>query len=382
LFIENDIHHNAELERILSRFNKMRVYTTYGYMNILPIKYICENATKFGQLQLNTDTHFNAIIMDIDDENLLTEWNAVGLPVPTIQTLNLNNNKAHLVWLLNVPISKWNTKAVQYYRDIVKSIQILIGADQNYQNHQTKNFLNTIDFHTIYNDYAYDLSEFRSFILPKHSLVYENNLYEIEHSKSRHITLFNQLRHYGYKIAKDKNLFELLKSRAELINQQFDQPISPKSIIKSVYEFCHENRNNFKTKSIAKTMGFSKIQGLSSEDFADEVKKRQSKSAKRTSQLKLAQTLQSIKVAIDYLSRNKIKITQSAIANYTKKSISTIKRHVVIIRNIILKKNGLIRSIRVIASRGEERTTSILLRSYSLYQEENCYIRASCKSPN
>jgi hypothetical protein len=68
-------------------------------MNILPVKYLLKNPNKYNQIQLNTDTHFNAIIMDIDDEEMLTEWNSIGLPTPSIQTRNKKNNKAHLIWL-------------------------------------------------------------------------------------------------------------------------------------------------------------------------------------------------------------------------------------------------------------------------------------------
>lgn len=367
MFIENDICQNSVLNGILDRFNKIRTYTIYGHMNILPIKYVCKNPTKYGQIQLNTDTHFNAIIMDIDDEDLLSEWNAVGLPVPTIQTINLHNNKAHLIWLLQVPVSKRNKKAVGYYRDIIKSIQILIGADRNYQNHQTKNFLNINLFHTIYNDHAYDLGEFRQFILPSSTVIEEINLHNVQRSKSRHITLFHQLRQYGYKIAKNNNLYDLLKSKAEALNEQFDIPIKPNSIIKSVYEFCHENRNNFKTKSTSKTMGFAKIQGLTHEKYTKEIAKRQSKSAKRTAQLKVAQTVRTIKIAIDNLRRKKLKTTHSAIANFTKRSLSTIKRYAGLIQKILQKKNGFIRSIRVIASGGEERAICIPLRGIQEY---------------
>ena len=103
-----DFQQQNQLNKTLNRFNKIRLYHTHGWMNILPIKYLKINPQKYNQIQLNTDTHFNAIIMDIDDEELLTEWNAVGLPTPTIQTLNKDNDKAHLVWLLNVPVSKRN----------------------------------------------------------------------------------------------------------------------------------------------------------------------------------------------------------------------------------------------------------------------------------
>ncbi|WP_294870036.1 replication initiation protein [Sulfuricurvum sp. RIFCSPLOWO2_12_FULL_43_24] len=328
------------------------------------MEYVCKKPHKYSQIQLNTDTHFNAIIMDVDDEEMLTEWNAVGLPVPTIQTINLNNKKAHLVWLLNVPISKRNKKAVRYYRDIVKSIQILIGADRNYQNHQTKNFLNIHLYHTVYNDYAYDLSEFRQFILS--TVAQDITVEDTERSKSRHITLFNQLRHYGYKIAKNRDFYDLLKAKAEILNHQFEIPINYKSILKSVYEFCHENRNNFKVKATVKTMGFSKIVGLSLEKYQCEVSSRQRKAAKRTTQLKVIQTIRFIKVAIDHLIRKKCKITNTAIAQFTKRSLSTIKRYSGLIRKFIAKKKGLIRSIRVIASGGEERATHLPLRGAPL----------------
>lgn len=196
-------------------------------------------------------------------------------------------------------------------------------------------------------------------------------LVETQRSKSRHITLFNQLRLYGYKIAKNKDLYDLLKARAELLNQQFEVPINPKSIIKSVYEFCYENRNNFKTKSSHKTMGFSKIVGLTLEQYQSEVVTRQRKAAQRTSQLKLARTVRLIKVAIDFLYRKKLKITYPAIAKVTQLSLSTIKRYAGLIRKVVVKRNGLIRSIRVIASRGEERATAVPQRGRLLEKSES-----------
>ena len=36
-------------------------------MNILPIECLKNNPYKYRQIQINTDTHFNAIIMDIDN---------------------------------------------------------------------------------------------------------------------------------------------------------------------------------------------------------------------------------------------------------------------------------------------------------------------------
>jgi len=328
-------------------------------MHILPIKYLKKNALKYKQLQLNTDTHFNAIIMDIDEESLLTEWNSVGLPTPTIQTLNQTNNKAHLVWLLNVPVFKKNKKAVKYYRAIVDSIKLLIGADQAYQNHQTKNFLNAELYRVTYNDIAYDLDDFKEFILRDTQYKFSPNtvLAEYESTGSRHIDLFNQLRVYGYQIAKNKDLQEKLESRAELINEQFDTPIKPKAIVKSVLGFCEENKNNFRVSHTCRTgaMKFKKINNLSLEDYKQEVKKRQNAAAVRTKDMKRIKTTAKIKVAVNILLRHKIKLTYPNLAKQAKISLSTIKRYSKIVKILGQKANGVISSIRVIVLHVEER---------------------------
>lgn len=355
-----DLRKRDELNRTLKRFNKIRLYTNYGWMNILPVKYLKKNPHKYNQIQINTDTHYNAIMMDIDDEELITEWNAVGLPCPTIQTQNRNNNKAHLVWLLNVPVSKKNRKAVRYYKDIVNSIKILIGADKAYQNHQTKNFLNEELYRVTYNDLAYDLADFQKYIIKDSNYIVDNDKNnKYESTGSRHIDLFNELRRYGYTIAKHKNLQEKLEKRAELINEQFTEPIKPKSIIKSVFQFCHENKNNFKTaaKAQAGAMKFKKIKNLSQEQYKNEVHKRQSKSAARTADIKRLKAAGHIKATVEILLRKKIKLTYANIAKHAKMALRTVKNHTKIVKFFTQKINGAISSIRVIALEAEGRGT-------------------------
>ena len=330
-------------------------------MNILPVKYLKKNPQKYKQIQLNTDTHFNAIIMDIDDEDLLTEWNAIGLPTPSIQTLNKDNDKAHLVWLLNVPVSKRNRKAVKYYKTIVDSIKLLIGADKAYQNHQTKNFLNSEQYRITYNDLTYDLENFKNFIIreEKYKVSQHVELAEYESTGSRHIDLFNQLRLYGYKVAKYKDLEEKLQKRAELINEQFDVPIKPKAIIKSVLTFCEENKNNFKAarRYTVGVMKFPKIVNQSESEYRKEVSRRQSISATRTKDIKRIKTAAKIKIAILVLLRHKTKLTYQNITKQTGLSLKTIYRYTKIIKIIVKKTNNVISSIRVIVLEAEERST-------------------------
>ena len=324
-------------------------------MNILPVKYLQKNPHKYNQIQLNTDTHFNAIMMDIDDEEMITEWNAVGLPTPTIQTFNRHNNKAHLVWLLNVPVSKKNRKATEYYKAIVNSIKILTGADKAYQNHQTKNFLNAKLFRVTYNDLAYDLKDFQRFIIKDAKYVIDGI---IESTGSRHIDLFNKLRFYGYKNAKKTNLADLLETRAEKINETFTEPIKTKYIVKSVLRFCEENKDRFKSAATKRTgaMKMKKINGLNSTEFTKEVKARQRAAAERTKDIRRLRTAGRIKIAVKTLIRHKTKLTYTNIAKQAKIGLATVKRHAEIVKILVKKTNGIARYIRVIAFGAEGRS--------------------------
>jgi len=343
-----DFQKQNELTKTLNRFKKIRLLSNTGYNNLLPIEIFKLNSNKYQQVQLNTGFHFNAIIVDIDNEELLTEWNFKGLPTPTIQTVNKTNNKAHLIWLLNTPIWKKYAHVVKYYKAIVAGIkETLEGADKAYQNHQTKNFLNEDMYRVTYNDVAYDLGDFREFITSTKNIQgYDEFDYLV--AGSRHIHLFELLRRYGYSIAKDSKLHEKLTQRAESINKGFQEAVKVKYIVKSVCRFCEENKNNFRNINNSKKMKFEKIKNLSNEEYKKEVHERQSKSAARTAEIKRLKTSTHIKAAIESLLRKKIKLTYSNIAKISRISLRTVKNHTKIVKFFTQKINGAISTIRMI----------------------------------
>ena len=353
-----DFQKQTELTKTLNRFKKIRLLSNTGYNNLLPIEIFKQNSNKYQQVQLNTGFHFNAIIVDIDNEELLTEWNFKGRPTPTIQTVNKTNNKGHLIWLLNTPIWKKYAHVVKYYKAIVAGIkETLEGADKAYQNHQTKNFLNEDIYRVTYNDVAYDLGDFREFITTTKNIQGGYDEFDYLVAGSRHIHLFELLRRYGYSIAKDSKLHEKLTQRAESINKGFQEAVKVKYIVKSVYRFCEENKHNFRNINNSKKMKFEKIKNLSQEEFKKEVHKRQSKSAARTAEIKRLKTSTHIKAAIESLLRKKIKLTYSNIAKISRISLRTVKNHTKIVKFFTQKINGAISSIRVIALEAEARGT-------------------------
>lgn len=360
--INHDYSHTHELNKTFSRFNKIRLEHNYGYRNLLPIREFINKAQNYQQINLNTQTHYNAIMIDMDEEDLLTEWLEAGLPTPTIQTVNKHNNKAHLVWLLTTPVWKQreNTHAVDYYTAIVDSLkELLEGADVNYTSTSTKNFLNTKRYRVTYNDLSYELGDFRSFILPKFNRTkkvkdLDTKGAEFIFDNSRHLFMFEKLRHYGYFYSQDTSLdlIESLTPIADEINSMFESPIKYKHILNSVVNFCEKNRDNFSRKSPNQgIMKFEKIRASSKEEYLAEKKRRQSLSAKRTTDIKRLKTAKKIKLAVDYLTRKKEALTIENVAKFSKLSISTIKRNIRIIGFFTEKNIKFIRYIRVIAKR-------------------------------
>ena len=354
----------TQLNKTFNRFNKIRAYHNQGHNNLLPISVFKKYAHNYQQIQLNTNFHFNAIIMDIDNHDLITEWNLVGLPVPTIQTLNKKNNKGHLVWLLKTPVYKEHQHATDYYKAIVNSIKKLIGADIAYQNHQTKNFLNTKLYRVTYNDVVYDLGDFRKFISKDTSIDKEYDEFDYIVAGSRHIHLFELLRHYGYKIASEPNLIERLTKKAEEINLRFSEPIKTKYIVNSVYTFCEKYQNNFRNNNTKQVMKFKKIKNLPPQEYVVEVKRRQSASAARTTMIKKQKTAIKIKVAIDRLIRESMPLSTKSIANYAKISASTIRRNQKLVSFFIQKASSFIRSIRLIVHRAQRLCTKCSMPFY------------------
>ncbi len=365
--------HRNEINKTLNRFNKIRAYHIKGYNNLLPIEVFKKYAHNYQQIQINTNFHFNAIIMDIDDPKLIARWDEKGLPTPTIQVLNRDNDKGHLIWLLNTPVYKEHKHAVDYYKTIVSSLKELLQADMAYQNHQTKNFLNTNLYRVFYNDVAYDLGDFERFILKNVQYFRENNHLSHLASYSRHIYLFEVLRRYGYSFAKEENLKSKLIKQAEQINQTFSNPIKTKYIVKSIHTFCQKNQNNFRSKNSKKVMKFKKISGLSPVEFKKEVKRRQSLSAKRTTAIKKRRTSIKIKLAIDILIRNKKSLTIENLAKCAKLSTSTIRRHIQIIHLFTQKSAGFIRSIRFIVQRAKRICTGELNEPILLFYQKNVF---------
>ena len=251
------------------------------------------------RFQLNTKTHWNALAFDIDDPEDIALFNEMGMPPPTISCLNNDNNKGHLIWFLKNPIPMDNKIADKYFRDVWKSLSMFLNSDPAYTGHYVKNFLNDKHYRVRFNNVKYDLKDFQEWnttTRPKKAKSFK----EIESVGSRHLDLFNELRYKGYANAnryEESAFFDLLTEEAEAINSKLGEPIKTKHIVKSIFNFCINNKHNFKSKK--KRKGY---EGLSLED-------KQEKSAEDTAMIKNTKTEIKIKSAVIALRVKGKKIT-------------------------------------------------------------------------
>lgn len=357
-----DFLQETELKKTFSRFNKVRALHVQGWRNLLPFKYIEKKSNVYEQIQLNTPDFFNAIIIDMDKEDLLTEWNEIGLPTPTIQTVNKTNNKAHLVWLLNNPVYRGHQHSSDYYTAILDGIKRrLSGADKHYNNTSTKNFLNKELYRVTYNDVAYDLGDFREFIIQKQKKK-KGPLNKAEAraimEESRHMYLFHTLRWEAYRLVSDNDFEEKVKKIAEEINNGFLEPIKVKYIVKSIIRYCYKHKDSL-PRSIGANyykvgvMKFHKILPTTKEKYEKEVKSRQSRAATRTARIRGMKSIYKIKNSIHALAKRNKKLTYSAIAKHAKVSLSTVKRYFSILKIILKKHKGFNSYIKIIAEVAE-----------------------------
>jgi hypothetical protein len=212
---------------------------------------------RYDGIQINSSHYINALVFDCDHEDVL-EFSDYDLPVPTVTIVNKHNGRHHHIYYLENPIPLFcaTTKTKEYLKDLHNGLTNTLQADTNYTGIITKNFINHKEFKVYGSLKKYNLNDFKDFTKSVKKI--EEKQKEIvkektETSFSRHITLFDKIRYFGYGIAKqcsnDVELKEKLTAYANKINATFDTPIKVKYIINSVTAYCWKNRDNFSNSS-------------------------------------------------------------------------------------------------------------------------------------
>ena len=332
----------------------MRNYNTYKqfspetknrlYSN-LPDKPYCSNDLSKGliirtkktaferyiYLQLNKYYAVVYLTFDIDRIYAAEEWEEADLPPPTFIIVNLINLHAHLVYELITPVLLWENarqKPIEWLNAIRRAFTEALRADAGYNGLITKNpnhpQWGILDF-----GFQYELTELSdAVILQDRHYQPPKGFREDFAQEGRNNFLFEVGRFFSYQ-KKDncKNqdaLQSVVFTHINNINYtEFPIPLSMnevRHIAKSIAKFTWANRHTISGGYKRKT-----------KDDA-ELRERHILGAKKTSEIRRAETEAKIKKAIDKFLRKGERITKASIARevgISRESISKYYSHLI-----------------------------------------------------
>lgn len=229
------------------KFKVLQVRKTNGTFSKVKKESIINSPFLYDSLQVNFNGYINALAFDCDHEDVLL-YSDFNLPTPSITTVNKINGKHHHLYFLEAPVPLLiNNSSKKYLSDIIDGLTYKLNADSKYTGILTKNFLNHEEFKLFGNFERYSLEDFKDYSISNFIEKEQVKLHKT--SFSRHITLFDELRFFGYSIAKncssEKQLYFMLEKHATSINNSFEEKIKIKYILKSVCSFCWKNKENF-----------------------------------------------------------------------------------------------------------------------------------------
>ena len=235
-------------------FETLQVRKDNGYFAKAKKSAVRKHPNRYSGIQINSKDYINVLAFDCDHEDVL-EFSDFNLPMPTITTINKDNGKHHHLYYLHNPIPLFcaSQETTDYFIDLYDGMSVLLNADINYTGLISKNYINHNKFRVYGSLEKYNLSDFKEFTQNKNKIFHKYNLLEKQTYTSRHMKLFDSVRYYGYSVAKKSksynDLYLLVLKYAQQVNDGFENPINVKYIVKSISNFCWENRDNFSGKN-------------------------------------------------------------------------------------------------------------------------------------
>ncbi|EFP67096.1 MULTISPECIES: replication initiation protein [Ralstonia] len=165
------------------------------------------------------------IVIDVDKEKSAYLWEDLGLPPPTIITVNPATTHSHYLWELKTPViftEAGRSHPKRFYENVDTALTLAIpGADPAYVGKFTRNPLHTY-WCTIIHKVSYDLADFGEYVDLTPARKRIDLAWNIE---GRNSTLFDTVRLWAYMAVKMNrsysDFFEQVIFKAHEVNQEF-----------------------------------------------------------------------------------------------------------------------------------------------------------------
>lgn len=183
-----------------------------------------ENSLAFRYIEHN-QIYRKYLVVDVDRKESAYLWEDLGLPPPTIITVNPATTHSHYLWELKTPViftEAGRAHPKRFYENVDSALTRAIpGADPAYVGKFTRNPLHTY-WRTITHKVSYDLADFGEYIDITPARKRIDLAWNIE---GRNSTLFDTVRVWAYMAVKIYAFYidfcEQVVFKAHEVNQQF-----------------------------------------------------------------------------------------------------------------------------------------------------------------
>ena len=216
----------------------------YNHLNVAVITTNdFEDGTKFRKREKVGDFAYcglnqmyrHYLSFDIDEPGSAFRYEAVGLPPPTITTVNPVNAHCHYLYKLNTPVAYHDgsrSKPQDFFEGVQGAMTSSLGADAAFTHMLTKNPLHP-RWRVITNPASYDLDDFNEYLPAKQATIPAAKLESIV-IKGRNDQLFHTLRFWAYRavhqFANADAWHQEMQFKAAEINAGFANPLPPKEV--------------------------------------------------------------------------------------------------------------------------------------------------------
>jgi Replicase family/Primase C terminal 1 (PriCT-1) len=234
---------------------------------------------------------------DIDQPDSAFFYQDVGLPPPTIITVNPVNSHCHYLYKLNTPVAFHDggrSSPQDFFKGIERAMTDCLVADLAYNHVITKNPLHS-RWHVITNPASYDLSVIGEY-LPDKPTTHPHRKGTDQDIRGRNDKLFHTMRHWAYRAVQqftgEEIWLQAIQFKATEINAGFADPLPYKEVqhsAKACGRWAWKNRHKFGSRP--KVLNFT----------TETPQERMSKGAEYTNAIraeKAIQTLQNTAVAL------------------------------------------------------------------------------------
>lgn len=281
-----------------------------------------EKVSQFAYCGLNP-MYRHYLSFDLDDPGSAFRYEAVGLPPPTIITINRKNAHCHYLYKLKTPVAyhaNSRAKPQQFFEAIQDAMTSCLKADTAFTHTLTKNPLHT-RWKVITNPASYHLSDFLEYMdLPKHSAI--KPLPDDMNVRGRNDQLFHTLRLWGYRAVQsyisEESWLQEAQSQATEINDSFTCPLPYKEVhdtAKTTAKWIWKNRHGFSIRQ--KVLSFTN----------ESAHERMSKGADYTNALRTTKAITALQNAADALRSSGKLVTALSLQVASGLNIRTVRKY-------------------------------------------------------